>query len=250
MLLMALGVVCGAMWLVCRAAAWLPAYYGREEQAWIAAVQNAARESEIQHPEPPRIGVLWREFFTAAPPLNRWTLIAVLVIGFVATRLWLNMPPGWPMAAWFLYACGLILLALVDQQTKLLPDVLTIPLLWLGLLMQIFPETASFGLELAVIGAVLGYVPLWLLAQAYRLIRGRDGLGMGDLKLLAAMGAWSGPWVLPQVIFGAALLAILGFLLERLLRRRCGGLQEERPFGPWLILAYGLIVFTPISGMA
>ena len=172
------------------------------------------------------------------------------LIGFVATRLWLNMPPGWPMAAWFLYACGLILLALVDQQTKLLPDVLTIPLLWLGLLMQIFPETASFGLELAVIGAVLGYVPLWLLAQAYRLIRGRDGLGMGDLKLLAAMGAWSGPWVLPQVIFGAALLAILGFLLERLLRRRCGGLQEERPFGPWLILAYGLIVFTPISGMA
>jgi hypothetical protein len=56
--------------------------------------------------------------------------------------------------------------------------------------------------------------------------------------------------VLPQVIFGAALLAILGFLLERLLRRRCGGLQEERPFGPWLILAYGLILFTPISGMA
>lgn len=118
-----------------------------------------------------------------------------------------------------------------------------------GLACAAFPETATFGLELAVIGAVLGYVPLWLLAQAYRLIRGRDGLGMGDLKLLAAMGAWSGPWVLPQVIFVAALLAILGFLLERLLRHRRGGLQEERPFGPWLILAYGLIVLAPISGM-
>lgn len=248
-LLMALGVVCGAIWLVCRAAAWLPEYYAREERAWIAAVQNVAHESEIQHPEPQRIGVLWRDFFAAVPPCNRWTLIATLAIGFVATSLWLNMLPGWAMIAWFVYACGLILLALVDQQTKLLPDILTIPLLWLGLLVQLFPETATFGLELAVIGAVLGYVPLWLLAQAYRLIRGRDGLGMGDLKLLAAMGAWSGPWVLPQVIFVAALLAILGFLLERLLRHRRGGLQEERPFGPWLILAYGLIVLAPISGM-
>ncbi len=154
------------------------------------------------------------------------------------------------MGAWFLYACGLILLALVDYQTKLLPDVLTIPLLWLGLLLQLFPETVSFGLEMAVIGAVLGYLPLWLLAQLYRLIRGRDGLGMGALKLLAAIGAWSGHWVLPQVIFAAALFAIIWFLIQRTMRRRDGLMHEEHPFGPWLILAYLLIVFIPISSIA
>ena len=121
------------------------------------------------------------------------------------------------------------------------------PLLWLGFLIQLFPETASFGLETAVMGAVLGYLPLWLLAQAYRLIRGRDGLGMGDLKLLAAMGAWSGPSVLPPVIFAAAFFAIVWLMLQRLFRRQGGHRHEEHPFGPWLILAYLLIVLLPIS---
>ena len=174
-------------------------------------------------------------------------MVAAIVIGLVAAVLWRNLVPGWPMVAWFVFSCSLITLALVDHQTKLLPDILTIPMLWLGLLMQLFPETASFGLEMAVIGAMLGYLPLWLLAQAYRLIRGRDGLGMGDLKLLAAMGAWSGPWVLPQVVFAAALFAIVWFVIQRVLSRRGATMQDEHPFGPWLILAYLLIVFVHIS---
>lgn len=240
------GVVFAAIWLVCRAVAWLPAYYVQEEQAWVAAVQKSTGP-DLQLPESQHIGAVWRDFFAAAPPLNRWTLIAGLGVVVVAAALWLNLPIDAGMIAWFLYACGLILLALIDYQTKLLPDILTIPLLWLGLILQLFPETASFGLEMAVIGAVLGYIPLWLLAQAYRLIRGRDGLGMGDLKLLAVMGAWSGPWVLPQVIFAAALFAIVWFVIQRILRRSGGSMQDEHPFGPWLILAYLLIVLIPIA---
>lgn len=245
-LLISLGAVLVAIWLVCRAVIWLPAYYAREEQAWVAAVQQT-NGAEFKCPASQSVGALWRDFFAAAPTINRLTLIAALAIGLVATGLWFNLLPGWLMGTWFLYACALILLALVDYQTKLLPDVLTIPLLWLGLILQLFPETASFGLEMAVIGAVMGYLPLWLLAQAYRLIRGREGLGMGDLKLLAVMGTWSGPWVLPQVIFAAALFAILWFVIQRVLRRRGGSMQDEHPFGPWLILAYLLIVFLPIS---
>jgi prepilin signal peptidase PulO-like enzyme (type II secretory pathway) len=235
-----------AIWVVCRAVDWLPSYYAREEQLWMAAVgQN--RGEPFQPPEPHTATALWREFFSAAPPLNRLSLIAAGAICLVAAALWLSLPSGWLRAAWFVYTCGLITLALVDHQTKLLPDVLTIPLLWLGLLMQLLPATTSIGLDMAVIGAMLGYLPLWLLAQAYRLIRGRDGLGMGDLKLLAAMGAWSGPWVLPPVIFAAALLAIVWFVVQRVLRRQGGGLHEEHPFGPWLIVAYLLIVLLPIS---
>lgn len=245
-LFIAICIVGIGIWVVCRAATWLPAYYAHEEQAWIAAVQQT-RDAALQHPEAQSVWALWRDFFSAAPSLNRWTMIATLAIGLVASGLWLNLPAGWLMAAWFLYACGLILLALVDYQTKLLPDILTIPLLWLGLLLQLFPSTASIGLEMAVIGAVMGYLPLWLLAQAYHLIRGRDGLGLGDLKLLATMGAWSGPWLLPQVVFAAALFAIIWFLMQRFLYRRSGLVHEEHPFGPWLILAYLLIVFTPTS---
>ena len=132
----------------------------------------------------------------------------------------------------------LVLLALVDFQIRLLPDVLTLPLIWAGLLLQLIPSTTTVGLEMAVVGAVLGYLPLWLLAHAYRLIRGREGLGMGDLKLLAAMGAWSGPWVLPQVVLLGALLAIAAFVLRYLTHKQSASLHEERPFGPWLILAY------------
>jgi prepilin signal peptidase PulO-like enzyme (type II secretory pathway) len=143
------------------------------------------------------------------------------------------------LATWFV---GLVVLALVDSRTKLLPDVLTMPLLWLGIVIQLFPETRTVGLELSIIGAVAGYLPLWLLAQAYRFIRGRDGLGMGDLKLLAAMGAWSGPFVLPQVLLLAALLAIVVFVLERVFRRTSAGFHDERPFGPAIVAAYFIVL--------
>jgi len=143
---------------------------------------------------------------------------------------------------WGIWGAGLVVLAFVDARIKLLPDALTLPLLWLGIVMQLFPETRTVGLEYAVIGAVAGYLPLWLLALAYRKVRGLDGLGMGDLKLLAAMGAWSGPFLLPQVLLLAALIAIAFFVIERVLRRSTDGIHEERPFGPSIVASYFIVL--------
>lgn len=252
-LLIALVGVPALLWVVCRLVDWLPAYYAREEAAWLAEVRQspehpcvtgAAVEADVSFDAPDR-RALWHEFFSAMPPFNGLTAIAITGVVILAGLLGLAALPPVVTGLWFIFGCALIVLALVDAQTKLLPDALTLPMIWLGLVIQLSPGTASVGLELAVIGAVAGYLPLWLLAQGYRLLRGRDGLGMGDLKLLAAMGAWSGPWIVPQVIFLAALIAIIVFLFIRI-RVGKGGIHEEYPFGPWIVLAYLLSVLPPI----
>jgi prepilin signal peptidase PulO-like enzyme (type II secretory pathway) len=144
--------------------------------------------------------------------------------------------------AWACFGAGLVLLALIDAKTQLLPDALTLPLMWAGIVLQLFPQTRTVGLEASIWGVVFGYLPLWILAHAYWLIRKREGLGFGDLKLLAAMGAWSGPMVIPGVVFLASLLAIAGVVVIRLTGKRPVGLTEAFPFGPWIILAYMLSV--------
>ena len=145
---------------------------------------------------------------------------------------------------WIIFGVGLVALAIIDARTKFLPDALTLPLMWLGITMQLFPQTRTIGLEASVWGAIAGYVPLWLLAHAYRLLRGRDGLGFGDLKLLAAMGTWSGALILPSVIFLASLLALSGILIARWLRKAPGDWHAEFPFGPWIIAAYMICLLT------
>lgn len=248
-MLMAFLSVLSMLWLVSRLVSWLPVFYAREEAMWVEMVCRSAdahHDHERASLITPAPLALLRELFSAMPPLTLWTGIAM--VGVVLLALLLLVFSGLPTSVsilWFFYGCVLIVLALVDAQTKLLPDILAIPMVWVGILIQLYPMTASVGLELAVIGAVSGYVPLWLLAQAFRQLRGRDGLGNGDLKLLAAMGAWSGPWVLPQVIFLAALLAILAFVVMRF-RQGSTGIHEERPFGPWIVMAYLLSIVPPV----
>lgn len=145
---------------------------------------------------------------------------------------------------WIVFGGGLVALAVIDARTKFLPDALTLPLMWLGIAMQLFTQTHTIGLEASVWGVIAGYVPLWLLAHAYRLLRGRDGLGFGDLKLLAAMGAWSGAWVLPDVVFLASVLALAAVLLMRVIRKMSGDWHAEFPFGPWIIAAYMICLAT------
>ena len=233
-------------WLVARAANWLPAHYAQEESAWLSAIRSQP-STEIDHLEyEPLSGqAICCSFLAGVPAVNWLTFASILGVIGVAAWVWLTQSAPFSMYCWLIFGSGLVLLALVDLQIKLLPDAITFTLLWLGMAIQLFPETRTVGLEMAVIGAIAGYLPLWLLANAYRLIRGRDGLGMGDLKLMAAMGAWSGPFVLPQVILLAALLAIAVFILERMLRRSNGGIHEERPFGPAIVVAYFIVlVFT------
>ena len=148
--------------------------------------------------------------------------------------------------AWTLFGTGLIWLALIDAATKLLPDVLTLPLMWAGIVLQLFPESRTVGLEASIWGVIIGYFPLRVLAHVYWLIRKREGLGFGDLKLLAAMGAWSGPGIIPGVIFLASVLALAGMLVSRKLAGHAVGIAEEFPFGPWIIAAYMLLVASGI----
>ena len=131
---------------------------------------------------------------------------------------------------------GLIALAVIDIDEQLLPDVLTLPLLWLGLLFNL--DGGFVPLKDAVIGAVAGYLSLWLVFQLFRLLTGREGMGYGDFKLLALFGAWLGWQMLPQILLVSSVAgALVGGTLMAL-RRLPGG--QPIPFGPWLILG-GLV---------
>jgi leader peptidase (prepilin peptidase) / N-methyltransferase len=130
------------------------------------------------------------------------------------------------------YAWALLALTLIDLDTQLLPDDITLPLLWLGLLANLFGLYTS--LSSAVLGAVAGYLVLWSVYWAFRLIAKKEGMGYGDFKLLAAIGAWTGWQVLPvAVLVAAGLGAVVGSLMLWLTRR---GRETPIPFGPWLAL--------------
>ena len=135
------------------------------------------------------------------------------------------------MGIWCLYSALLLTLALIDWDTTFLPDDLTYPLLWAGLLASALGWTAVPLLH-AVWGAAAGYLSLWLIYWAFKLLTGREGMGYGDFKLLAALGAWLG-WqaILPIVLMASVIGAIVGIALKV-----SGGLREGRyvPFGPFL----------------
>lgn len=140
------------------------------------------------------------------------------------------------------FVSSLIVLAAIDFKTKYLPDVITFPLMWLGILVQFHSMTETVNLGYSVMGCVFGYLPLWLLAKLYSLVRKRNGLGHGDLKLLAMIGAWMGPLPLPKIIFLASLFAIIYKLLVN--RIKMEDKSIEFAFGPWIVLATILIFLT------
>ncbi len=164
--------------------------------------------------------------------------LLVLVFGFGAQSL-----------AGLVLLSGLLALSVIDIRTFTLPDVATLSLLWLGLLcnvMGLFTDLAS-----AVIGAFLGYSVLWLLYQVHRLIRGVEGMGYGDFKLLAAIGAWLGWQELPGVVLAASASGLLWALwhwISHRIRTSRGGRQAHLdinlgmriPFAPFL--AFGSLV--------
>lgn len=111
----------------------------------------------------------------------------------------------------------LVLLAMIDSETRYLPDILTLPLLWLGLLINLLGIFTS--ITDALLGAVLGYSALWVVYWGFRLATGQEGMGYGDFKFLAALGAWLGWTMLPTLVFVAAVLGIVWALLGRSLQR-------------------------------
>ncbi|WP_445001106.1 prepilin peptidase [Halomonas mongoliensis] len=131
-------------------------------------------------------------------------------------------------------AClSLLAMAVIDLRTQLLPDLLTLPLLWAGLAYQLLFQPLL--LPSAVIGAMAGYLTLWSFYWAFKLITGKEGMGYGDFKLLAALGAWMGWQYLPLLlILSAGIGAVIGILVQLALPRLRGA---PMPFGPYLALA-------------
>lgn len=137
------------------------------------------------------------------------------------------------------FSAALIALAGIDWDTTLLPDIITIPLLWCGLLVA----ALGYGVSpsSAVIGAAAGFLSLWSINAVYKRIRGEDGMAGGDLKLLAALGAWLGWQMLLPIVLAASLVgAVVGLLM-----RFNATLREGRyvPFGPFLVGGALLVLF-------
>ena len=140
---------------------------------------------------------------------------------------------GWQLVFALLLSWALIALTFIDFDHQLLPDDITLPLLWVGLLLSIFGIFTD--MQSSIIGAVAGYLTLWSIYQLFKLITGKEGMGYGDFKLLAVFGAWFGWQSLPMVILLSSLVgAAIGISLI-LLRGR--DRQLPIPFGPYLAAA-------------
>ena len=140
----------------------------------------------------------------------------------------------WFTLAALLLTWALIALTMIDFDTQLLPDNITLPLLWLGLLISLL-KISNIPLENSVIGAMAGYLSLWSVYQLFKLITGKEGMGYGDFKLLAVLGAWLGWQALPLILFLSALVgAAVGIALIFFLGR---DRSIPIPFGPYLASA-------------
>ena len=159
-----------------------------------------------------------------------------LLTGLLSALLIWRFGTGLAGGAALLFTWLLIAMSFIDADTQLLPDDLTYPLLWLGLLVNLNGTFAS--LHDAVIGAVAGYLVLWLVFWAFKLVTGREGMGYGDFKLLAALGAWLGWMLLPVVILFSSIVGALVGIFLIIFKSRAR--DNPIPFGPYLAAA-GLI---------
>jgi leader peptidase (prepilin peptidase)/N-methyltransferase len=172
-----------------------------------------------------------------APISSRYPLIEVLTAGLFMLA-GLHYPGDWLGLAWCAWLATLVTLSGIDWDTTLLPDDLTLPLLWGGLILSLAGSTLPP--SAAVLGAAIGWGSLWLVHFLFLKITGRQGMGAGDFKLLGALGAWLGPWaILPVVLVASLSGAIVGVTMK--VR---GALREGLyvPFGPFLA-AGGVVVW-------
>lgn len=140
---------------------------------------------------------------------------------------------GWQLLAGLVVTWSLIALAMIDLRTQLLPDAITLPLLWLGLLANY--QGLFTSLESSLLGAVAGYLSLWTIYHVFKLLTGKEGMGRGDFKLLAALGAWTG-W--EQIITIVLLSSLVGALVGLfLIVFRSHDQRVPIPYGPYLATA-------------
>jgi len=156
-----------------------------------------------------------------------------LLTGILSVVIVWNFGWSWQALAALFLTWALIALAVIDLHHQLLPDDITLPFLWLGLLLSVtglFTNTVD-----SILGAVIGYMSLWLVYQAFRLLTGKEGMGFGDFKLFALFGAWLGWQSLPLIVLLSSVTGAATATVLLLLRK----LPEDRaiPFGPFLAAA-------------
>jgi leader peptidase (prepilin peptidase) / N-methyltransferase len=161
----------------------------------------------------------------------RYPMVEIVAAALLVFCVWrFGLSPT--AAAWGFFCLILLAAALIDWDTTLLPDDLMYPLLWSGLLAAALGWNASVSLSSAVWGAALGYLSLWSVYWAFKLITGKEGMGYGDFKLFAALGAWFGAMALiPLILMASVVGAVLGIGLKLTGGLRAGGYM---PFGPFL----------------
>ena len=170
-----------------------------------------------------------------APISKRYPIIEAITGALSAFMIW-HFGSGLAGLGAMVFVWFLVAMTFIDADTQLLPDDLTLLLLWGGLLLNIFSTFTS--LESAVIGAAAGYLSLWAVYWLFKLATGKEGMGYGDFKLLAALGAWMGWSMLPLIILlSSAVGAIIGISMIALGKL---GKGKPIPFGPYLAIA-GLI---------
>ncbi|HFD80314.1 MAG TPA: prepilin peptidase [Gammaproteobacteria bacterium] len=162
----------------------------------------------------------------------RYPLVELLT-GVLSVAVAWHFGFSWQTGAALLLTWTLIVLSLIDVDHQLLPDAITLPVLWLGLVLSLFPVFAD--VRSSLIGAAAGYLALWIVYQLFRLITGREGMGYGDFKLLALLGAWLGWQALPLIVLLSSVVgAVLGATLMLVQGR---DRHHAIPFGPYLAIA-------------
>ncbi|RJG11954.1 prepilin peptidase [Pseudomonas cavernicola] len=167
-----------------------------------------------------------------APISKRYPMVE-LACGLLSAYIAWHFGFNWQAGTMLLLTWGLLAMSLIDADHQLLPDVLVLPLLWLGLILSYFGLFTS--LENALWGAIAGYLSLWSVYWLFKLVTGKEGMGYGDFKLLAMLGAWGGWQILPLTILLSSLVgAVFGVIMLRL---RNAETSTPIPFGPYLAIA-------------
>ncbi|MEH6580427.1 MAG: A24 family peptidase [Halioglobus sp.] len=167
-----------------------------------------------------------------APISVRYPIVE-LITGLMTLALmaYFNASPA--LLGAMLFTWALIALTMIDVDHQLLPDDITLPLLWLGILFNLTGTYVT--LEASVLGAILGYLSLWSVYWLFKLVTGKEGMGYGDFKLLAALGAWLGWQAIPLIILLSSVVgAVVGITLMVIHRK---GKDVPIPFGPYLAMA-------------
>ena len=182
-----------------------------------------------------------------APIPLRYPLVEAATALLSALLVW-KFGSGWAGLATLGFGYALLAMTAIDYDTQLLPDDLTLPLLWAGLLVNL--NGTFVPLSEAVIGAACGYLVLWSIYWLFKLATGKEGMGYGDFKLLAALGAWLGWTMLPTIILLSSLVgAVVGISLILFAKR---GRDKPIPFGPYLAAAgmIALLYGTELTGVS